>query len=413
MDINKFTNISRDIISSAQMLAISKDHQQILPIHLLSSLIDKEQSIITNILSTLGVNIDSLRKAVAQEIDRIPQVQFESGSGQVSMSVSLLKCLEKASSLAKANSDKFISVERLFEALTFDKDLQKNIFSSLNITSEAVGKLIQQMNKGRSNDSVSAEDNYEVLLKYGRDVTKLASEGKLDPIIGRDEEIRRTIQVLARRSKNNPILIGEPGVGKTAIIEGLALRVYQRDVPETLLNCKIFELDMGALIAGAKYRGEFEERLKMVLNEIKNSAGEIILFIDEVHLLIGTGKSDGAMDASNLLKPMLARGELHCIGATTLDEYKKYIEKDPALARRFQAVYVNEPNVVDTISIMRGIKDRYELHHGVTIADSAIIAAATLSDRYITDRFLPDKAIDLLDEAASRLKIEMSSKPES
>jgi ATP-dependent Clp protease ATP-binding subunit ClpB len=412
MDINKFTNISRDIISSAQMLAISKDHQQILPIHLLSSLIDKEQSIITNILSTLGVNIDSLRKVVAQEIDRIPQVQFESGSGQVSMSVNLLKCLEKASSLAKATADKFISVERLFEALTFDKDLQKNIFSSLNITPEAVSKLIQQMNKGRSNDSESAEDNYEVLLKYGRDVTKLASEGKLDPIIGRDEEIRRTIQVLARRSKNNPILIGEPGVGKTAIIEGLALRVYQRDVPETLLNCKIFELDMGALIAGAKYRGEFEERLKMVLNEIKNSAGEIILFIDEVHLLIGTGKTDGAMDASNLLKPMLARGELHCIGATTLDEYKKYIEKDPALARRFQAVYVNEPNIIDTISIMRGIKDRYELHHGVTIADSAIIAAATLSDRYITDRFLPDKAIDLLDEAASRLKIEMSSKPE-
>lgn len=412
MDINKFTNISRDIISSAQMLAINKDHQQILPIHLLSSLIDKEQSIITNILSTLGVNIDSLRKVVAHELDRIPQVQFESGSGQVSMSVNLLKCLEKASSLAKANSDKFISVERLFEALTFDKDLQKNIFFSLNINSEGVGKLIQQMNKGRSNDSESAEENYEILLKYGRDVTKLASEGKLDPIIGRDEEIRRTIQVLARRSKNNPILIGEPGVGKTAIIEGLALRVYQRDVPETLLNCKIFELDMGALIAGAKYRGEFEERLKMVLNEIKNSAGEIILFIDEVHLLIGTGKTDGAMDASNLLKPMLARGELHCIGATTLDEYKKYIEKDPALARRFQPVYVNEPNVVDTISIMRGIKDRYELHHGVTIADSAIIAAATLSDRYITDRFLPDKAIDLLDEAASRLKIEMSSKPE-
>lgn len=412
MDINKFTNISRDIISSAQMLAISKDHQQILPIHLLSSLIDKEQSIITNILSTLGVNIDNLRKAVVQEIDRIPQVQFENGAGQVTMSVSLLKCLEKASSLAKATADKFISVERLFEALTFDKDLQKNIFSSLNINSEEVGKLIQQMNKGRSNDSESAEENYEVLLKYGRDVTKLASEGKLDPIIGRDEEIRRTIQVLARRSKNNPILIGEPGVGKTAIIEGLALRVYQRDVPETLLNCKIFELDMGALIAGAKYRGEFEERLKMVLNEIKNSAGEIILFIDEVHLLIGTGKTDGAMDASNLLKPMLARGELHCIGATTLDEYKKYIEKDPALARRFQAVYVNEPNIIDTISIMRGIKDRYELHHGVTIADSAIIAAATLSDRYITDRFLPDKAIDLLDEAASRLKIEMSSKPE-
>ncbi|MCP5369135.1 MAG: ATP-dependent chaperone ClpB [Rickettsiaceae bacterium] len=412
MDINKFTNISRDIISNAQMLAVTKDHQQILPIHLLSSLIDKEQSIITNILNTLGVNIDHLRIKVAGEIDKIPQVQFETGSGQVTMSVSILKCLEKACSLAKSNSDKFVPVERLFEALTFDRDLQKNIFAELKITSDSISKLIQQMNKGRSADSESAEDNYEILLKYGRDVTQLAAQGKLDPIIGRDEEIRRTIQVLARRSKNNPILIGEPGVGKTAIIEGLALRVYQRDVPETLLNCKIFELDMGALIAGAKYRGEFEERLKMVLNEIKNSAGEIILFIDEVHLLIGTGKTDGAMDASNLLKPMLARGELHCIGATTLDEYRKYIEKDPALARRFQPVYVNEPNIIDTISIMRGIKDRYELHHGVTIADSAIIAAATLSDRYITDRFLPDKAIDLLDEAASRLKIEMSSKPE-
>lgn len=412
MDINKFTNISRDIISSAQMLAISKDHQQILPIHLLSSLIDKEQSIITNILSALGVNIENLHERVLQELGRVPQVQFESGSGQVIMAVSTLKCLEKAFSIAKATGDKFISVERLFEALTFDKDLQKNIFAEFKITSEGVSTLIQQMNKGRSNNSESAEENYEVLLKYGRDVTKLASEGKLDPIIGRDEEIRRAIQVLARRSKNNPILIGEPGVGKTAIIEGLALRVYQRDVPETLLNCKIFELDMGALIAGAKYRGEFEERLKMVLNEIKNSAGEIILFIDEVHLLIGTGKTDGAMDASNLLKPMLARGELHCIGATTLDEYKKYIEKDPALARRFQPVYVNEPNIIDTISILRGIKDRYELHHGITIADSAIVAAATLSDRYITDRFLPDKAIDLLDEAASRLKIEISSKPE-
>jgi ATP-dependent Clp protease ATP-binding subunit ClpB len=268
------------------------------------------------------------------------------------------------------------------------------------------------MRKGRTADSESAEESYDALLKYGRDVTKLVMEGKIDPIIGRDEEIRRAIQVLSRRSKNNPVLIGEPGVGKTAIIEGLAQRIYHKDVPESLVNCKIFELDMGALIAGAKFRGEFEERLKAVLKEIKEASGEIILFIDELHLLVGTGKTDGAMDASNLLKPMLARGELHCIGATTLDEYRRYIEKDTALARRFQAVYVAEPSVVDTISIMRGIKDRYELHHGVTISDGAIVAAATLSNRYITDRFLPDKAIDLLDEAASRLKIEVSSKPE-
>ncbi|GAB4163017.1 MAG: ATP-dependent chaperone ClpB [Rickettsiaceae bacterium] len=412
MNVDKFTAAARSVISTAQMIAAKNNHQQLLPLHFFAALVQDDQAVIKNLLVALEANIKEVAIRIEEELARIPSVELSGGGGQVTISSDALKTLEKSLSLSVANKDSFVTLERLFEALTYDKHTAGKILAGFGIDSKKTAAAILAMRKGRTADSESAEESYDALLKYGRDVTKLAAEGKLDPIIGRDEEIRRAIQVLSRRSKNNPVLIGEPGVGKTAIIEGLAQRIYQKDVPESLMQCKIFELDMGALIAGAKFRGEFEERLKAVLKEIKDSSGEIILFIDELHLLVGTGKTDGAMDASNLLKPMLARGELHCIGATTLDEYRKYIEKDTALARRFQAVYVSEPSVIDTISIMRGIKDRYELHHGVTISDGAIVAAATLSNRYITDRFLPDKAIDLLDEAASRLKIEVSSKPE-
>ena len=412
MNIEKFTASARSVISSAQMLAAKNNHQQLMPIHFLSSLIDSNQTVIKNLLIALNVKTIDLAPLIAEELNRIPKVEVHNGSEQVNISANALKMLEKAIALAVENRDNFVTLEKIFESLAYDKNISDKIFSKVNIDAKKIAAAILNMRKGKSADSENAEETYDALLRYGRDVTKLASEGKIDPIIGRDEEIRRAIQVLSRRSKNNPVLIGEPGVGKTAIIEGLAHRIYQKDVPESLMECKIFELDMGALIAGAKFRGEFEERLKAVLKEIKDSSGEIILFIDELHLLVGTGKTDGAMDASNLLKPMLARGELHCIGATTLDEYRKYIEKDTALARRFQTIYISEPSVVDTISIMRGIKDKYELHHGVSISDGAIVAAATLSDRYIVDRFLPDKAIDLLDEATSRLKIQISSKPE-
>ncbi len=413
MNIEKFTTAARGVISASQMLAAKYNHQQILPLHLLFCLLEEETGIVSNLICKLGADVNTIKIKLNKELESIPQVQIHGGGGQVSLSSDGLKILDKAISLSKDNKDSFTTIERIVEALSYDNGIVGNILNKSGIDSKKLAAAIMDLRKGRNANSESAENSYDALLKYGRDVTKLASEGKIDPIIGRDEEIRRAIQVLSRRSKNNPVLIGEPGVGKTAIIEGLAQRIYMRDVPESLANCKIIELDMGALIAGAKYRGEFEERLKAVLNEIKEASGEIILFIDELHLLVGAGKADGAMDASNLLKPMLARGELHCIGATTLDEYRKYIEKDAALARRFQAVYVVEPNIEDTISIMRGIKDRYEAHHGITIADSAIIAAVTLSNRYITDRFLPDKAIDLLDEAASRLKIEVSSKPEA
>jgi ATP-dependent Clp protease ATP-binding subunit ClpB len=413
MNIEKFTTAARGVISASQMLAAKYNHQQILPLHLLFCLLEEETGIVSNLICKLGADVNTIKIKLNKELESIPQVQIHGGGGQVSLSSDGLKILDKAISLSKDNKDSFTTIERIVEALSYDNGIVGNILNKSGIDSKKLAAAIMDLRKGRNANSESAENSYDALLKYGRDVTKLASEGKIDPIIGRDEEIRRAIQVLSRRSKNNPVLIGEPGVGKTAIIEGLAQRIYMRDVPESLANCKIIELDMGALIAGAKYRGEFEERLKAVLNEIKEASGEIILFIDELHLLVGAGKADGAMDASNLLKPMLARGELHCIGATTLDEYRKYIEKDAALARRFQAVYVAEPNIEDTISIMRGIKDRYEAHHGITIADSAIIAAVTLSNRYITDRFLPDKAIDLLDEAASRLKIEVSSKPEA
>ncbi|HJD58118.1 MAG TPA: ATP-dependent chaperone ClpB [Rickettsia endosymbiont of Ceroptres masudai] len=411
MNIDKFTAHAKSVIASSQSIAAKNDHQQILPLHLLSSLLSEETGIIQTLINNTGGNINLLKDQVHLELNKIPKVQVE-GGGQVYSSAEALKVLEKASSIAKDSGDSFVTIERIFEALTYDNTIAGKILTNNGINSKKLAAAILQLRKGKKADTESAENSYDALKKYGRDVTELAESGKLDPIIGRDEEIRRTVQVLSRRMKNNPVLIGEPGVGKTAIIEGLAQRIFSKDVPESLMNCRIIELDMGALIAGAKYRGEFEERLKAVLGEIKESSGEIILFIDELHLLVGTGKTDGAMDASNLLKPMLARGELHCIGATTLDEYRKYIEKDAALARRFQPVYVSEPTVEDTISILRGIKEKYELHHAVRISDSAIVAAATLSNRYITDRYLPDKAIDLIDEACSRMKIELSSKPE-
>ncbi len=411
MDTEKLTNKSKQILSNVQSLAAMKSHQQILPLHILKALINDEDGIIKSIISSCGASTAEIENEVDNLLGKIPAVSV-AGGGQIYFSSEAIRVVGKAEELAKKNSDSFVSVERLFEACSYEDAISK-ILSSNNIDSKKIANAITLIRKGKKADSASAEESFEALKKYSRDVTELAQEGKLDPVIGRDEEIRRAVQVLSRRTKNNPVLIGEPGVGKTAIIEGLAQRIIAGDVPENLLNCKLIELDMGALIAGAKYRGEFEERLKAVLNEIKDAAGEIILFIDEMHLLVGAGKSDGAMDASNLLKPMLARGELHCVGATTLDEYRKYIEKDPALARRFQAVYVDEPTVIDTISILRGIKEKYELHHGIRISDTAIIAAANLSNRYITDRFLPDKAIDLLDEAASRLKIEVSSKPEN
>ncbi|WP_016769769.1 ATP-dependent chaperone ClpB [Rickettsia sibirica] len=411
MNIDKFTAHAKSVIASSQSLAAKNDHQQILPLHLLSSLLSEETGIIQTLINNTGGNINLLKDQVQLELNKIPKVQVE-GGGQVYSSAEALKVLEKASSIAKDSGDSFVTIERIFEALTYDNTIAGKILMNNGINNKKIATAILQFRKGKKADTESAENSYDALKKYGRDVTELAESGKLDPIIGRDEEIRRTVQVLSRRMKNNPVLIGEPGVGKTAIIEGLAQRIFSKDVPESLINCRIIELDMGALIAGAKYRGEFEERLKAVLSEIKESSGEIILFIDELHLLVGTGKTDGAMDASNLLKPMLARGELHCIGATTLDEYRKYIEKDAALARRFQPVYVSEPTVEDTISILRGIKEKYELHHAVRISDSAIVAAATLSNRYITDRYLPDKAIDLIDEACSRMKIELSSKPE-
>lgn len=409
MNLDKYTNKAKLVISSSQAVAAGLDHQQIQPIHLLISALDDEDNVARNIISLAGGNLEMMESEIEYQTQKIPKVQGT--NSQIYMSSESLKVIQRSNELAKKSGDAFVSIERLLEALFEDNKIGE-IYRKSGVEVDKFQAAIVSLRKGRTADSESAESSYNALKKYGRDVTELASQGKLDPVIGRDEEIRRSIQVLSRRSKNNPVLIGEPGVGKTAIIEGLASRIIAGDVPESIAHCKIIELDMGMLIAGAKYRGEFEERLKAVLAEIKESSGEIILFIDEIHTLVGAGKTDGAMDASNLLKPMLARGELHCIGATTLDEYRKYIEKDAALARRFQAVYVNEPTVEDTISILRGIKEKYEMHHGVRIADSAIISAATLSHRYITDRFLPDKAIDLLDEAASRLKIEITSKPE-
>jgi ATP-dependent Clp protease ATP-binding subunit ClpB len=409
MQIEDFTVESRKIISNSRSFAASKNNQQILPVHILHSLL--ENQVIQNLIVSMNGSIPLVKSLIESELEKIPSVK-SSGTSQLYMGSETLKILEVAKNIAKSYGDSFVTVERIFQAIIQESKSIADILVRADINQAKLKESINKVRKNRRADSEDAENSYDALTKYGRDVTDLAKKGKLDPIIGRDEEIRRSIQVLSRRTKNNPVLIGEPGVGKTAIIEGLAQRIISNDVPESLANCKLIELDMGALIAGAKYRGDFEERLKAVLNEIKESEGEIILFIDEIHLVVGAGKSDGAMDASNLLKPMLARGQLKCIGATTLDEYRKYIEKDAALARRFQSVFISEPTVIDTISILRGIKDKYEVHHGVRISDSAIIAAVNLSNRYITDRFLPDKAIDLLDEASSRLQIAISSKPE-
>ena len=412
MNIEKYTERSRGFIQSAQSLAMRDGHQQFSPLHLLKVLLDDNEGLAGGLIDRAGGNSRAILKATEEALNKLPKVSG-GGAGQVYLSPELARAFDAAEKAADKAGDSFVTVERLLLGLTLEKGSEAaSILSKGGVTAQNLNAAIEALRKGRTADSATAENAYDALKKYARDLTQAARDGKLDPVIGRDEEIRRTIQVLSRRTKNNPVLIGEPGVGKTAIVEGLALRILNGDVPESLKDKKLLSLDMGALIAGAKYRGEFEERLKSVLQEVSTAEGGIILFIDEMHTLIGAGKADGAMDASNLLKPALARGELHCIGATTLDEYRKHVEKDAALARRFQPIYVSEPTVEDTISILRGLKDKYEQHHGVRITDSALVAATTLSNRYITDRFLPDKAIDLMDEAAARLKMQVDSKPE-
>jgi len=410
MDLNKFTERSRGFVQAAQTIAMREGHQRLTPEHILKALMDDDQGLASNLITRSGGTPARVVEALDVAMAKIPQVGGD--AGQVYMDSTTGKVLAEAQKLAEKAGDSFVPVERVLMALCMVKSKAKEALDAGAVTAQKLNEAINDIRKGRTADSATAEEGYDALKKYARDLTEAAAEGKIDPIIGRDEEIRRTMQVLSRRTKNNPVLIGEAGVGKTAIAEGLALRIINGDVPESLKDKKLLSLDMGALIAGAKYRGEFEERLKAVLTEVTEAAGEIILFIDEMHTLVGAGKSDGAMDAANLIKPALARGELHCVGATTLDEYRKYVEKDAALARRFQPVMVVEPTVEDTVSILRGIKEKYELHHGVRISDSALVSAATLSHRYITDRFLPDKAIDLMDEAASRLRMEVDSKPE-
>ncbi|WP_417817237.1 ATP-dependent chaperone ClpB [Tritonibacter scottomollicae] len=410
MDLNKFTERARGFVQAAQTVALREGHQRLTPEHILKALLDDDQGMVTNLISRAGGDPKRVAESVEAAMGKLPKVSGD--AGQIYLDGQTARVLDEATKVAEKAGDSFVPVERMLTALALVKSKAKEALEAGNVTAQKLNEAINDIRQGRTADSATAEDSYEALKKYTQDLTERASEGKIDPIIGRDDEIRRTMQVLSRRTKNNPVLIGEPGVGKTAIAEGMALRIINGDVPESLRDKRLLALDMGALIAGAKYRGEFEERLKSILNEVTAAAGEVILFIDEMHTLVGAGKSDGAMDAANLIKPALARGELHCIGATTLDEYRKYVEKDAALARRFQPVMVSEPTVEDTISILRGIKEKYELHHGVRIADGALVAAATLSNRYITDRFLPDKAIDLVDEAASRLRMEVDSKPE-
>jgi ATP-dependent Clp protease ATP-binding subunit ClpB len=412
MNFDIYTERARGFVQSAQSLALREGNQQFTPEHLLKVLLDDPEGLCAGLIARAGGDPRMVLAETEAALKKLPKVQG-SGAGQVYLAPGTARVFDAAEQAAKKAGDGYVTVERLLLALALEKDSEAGkILAKAGATPQKINTAIEELRKGRTADSPTAENAYDALKKYARDLTEAAREGKLDPVIGRDEEIRRTIQVLSRRTKNNPVLIGEPGVGKTAIVEGLALRIVDGDVPESLKDKKLLALDMGSLIAGAKYRGEFEERLKSVLSEVQAAEGGIILFIDEMHTLVGAGKADGAMDASNLLKPALARGELHCVGATTLDEYRKHVEKDAALARRFQPVFVNEPSVEDTVSILRGIKEKYELHHGVRITDSALVAAATLSNRYITDRFLPDKAIDLVDEAASRLRMQVDSKPE-
>ena len=413
MNLEKFTDRAKGFLQSAQTVAIRMNHQRITPEHLLKALLEDSEGMAAGLIQRAGGNAPIAVQEVDKALAKIPAVSGGGAQQTPGLDNDAVRILDQAEQIAAKSNDSFVTVERILVALSLAATTAAGqALKGANVTPQALEAAITQLRGGRTADSASAEDSYEAMKKYARDLTQAARDGKLDPVIGRDEEIRRTIQILARRTKNNPVLIGEPGVGKTAIAEGLALRIANGDVPDSLKDRRLMALDMGALIAGAKYRGEFEERLKAVLDEVKGAEGEIILFVDEMHTLIGAGASEGSMDASNLLKPALARGELHCIGATTLDEYQKYVEKDPALQRRFQPVFVGEPTVEDSISILRGLKDRYELHHGVRIADSAIVAAATLSNRYIADRFLPDKAIDLMDEAASRIRMEVESKPE-
>jgi len=413
MNLEKFTDRARGFLQAAQTVALRMDHQRIAPVHILKALLEDEQGMASGLIARAGGSAEAARRETDEALAKVAVVTGGGANQTPGLDGESLRVLDSAEQIAQKAGDSYVTVERMLLALVLAKNTDAGrALADAGVKAEALNAAINELRGGRSADTQSAEDRYDALKKFARDLTQAARDGKLDPVIGRDEEIRRTVQILARRTKNNPVLIGDPGVGKTAIAEGLALRIANGDVPDSLKDRRLMALDMGSLIAGAKYRGEFEERLKGVLDEVKQAEGDIVLFIDEMHTLIGAGKSEGAMDASNLLKPALARGELHCIGATTLDEYRKHVEKDPALQRRFQPVFIGEPTVEDTISILRGLKEKYELHHGVRITDGALVSAATLSNRYITDRFLPDKAIDLMDEAASRLRMEVESKPE-